>query len=87
MLLLLTGLADSQVGRGLFGRDGEFVHVLPPLGLVVFVFLLVAFLLLLLDLHFLHKQGQNQSFTTILGFYETCSCDNRRYLLVNVRLS
>lgn len=56
MFLLLAGsLANSQVDGRLFGRDGELVDVLPPLGLEVLVFLLFPFLFLL-ELHLLNTQ-------------------------------
>lgn len=53
VFLLLAGpLANSQVDGRLFGGDGEFVHMLPPLGLEVLLFLHFCFLFLL-ELHLL----------------------------------
>lgn len=58
MFFLLAGpFANSQVHRCLFGWDGEFVDVLPPLSLEVFVFLLLPFLFLL-ELHLLNRHSK-----------------------------
>ncbi len=58
-LLLARPLADSQVDGRLFGGDGELVDVLPPLGLKVFTFLLLSFLLLL-ELHLLYTHKHSK---------------------------